>query len=87
MQASYVTTQSFIGRVEAARSSDLGFEIAGLVTGVLTDEGLPVKSGQALARLDSARLRSKRGELVAQRDQARAQLEEMMNGPRKGRHR
>ena len=83
MQASYVITQSFIGRVEAARSSDLGFEIAGLVTGVLTDEGLPVKSGQALARLDSARFRSKRGELIAQRDQARAQLEEMINGPRR----
>ena len=83
MQASYVTTQSFIGRVEAARTSDLGFEVAGLVTGVLTDEGQPVKSGQALARLDTARLRSKRAELVAQRDQARAQLEEMMNGPRR----
>ena len=83
MQAGYVTTQSFIGRVEAARASDLGFEIAGLVTGVFTDEGLPVKAGQALAILDTARLASKRGELVAGRDQARAQLEEMMNGPRR----
>ena len=82
IQREYRTVKSFIGRVEAARSSELGFEIAGLVTEVRSDEGDQVNGGEILARLDTERLRSRRQELAARRDQATAQLKEMKNGPR-----
>ena len=82
IQREYRTVKSFIGRVEAARSSELGFEIAGLVTEVRSDEGDQVNGGEILARLDTERLRSRRQELAARRDQAAAQLKEMKNGPR-----
>ena len=82
IQQEYRTVKSFIGRVEAARSSELGFEIAGLITEVRIDEGDQVKRGRILAKLDTERLRSRRQELVARRDQAAAQLDEMKNGPR-----
>nr|MCU0901901.1 efflux RND transporter periplasmic adaptor subunit [Cypionkella sp.] len=35
----YTVTRRFIGRVEAAAQTDLGFELGGRVTEVLVDEG------------------------------------------------
>lgn len=70
----YELRRPFIGRVEAARSSDLGFELSGTLSSVLADEGDAVAAGQALAKLDDARLQARRGELAAGLAQARADL-------------
>lgn len=75
LQPGYEVASTFVGRVEAARSSDLGFELAGRVEAVWVDEGDAVTAGQRLAVLDRERLRSRRGELVAALDQATAGLD------------
>ena len=72
----------FVGRVEAARESDLSFERMGLVTAVLVEEGDSVAANQVLARLDTAKLDAQRHVLVARLDGARALLSELVAGPR-----
>lgn len=69
---SYVVTRSFVGRVEASRESDVGFELAGRLARVRADEGDRVSRGEALAELDTARLEARRAELLAARSQAAA---------------
>ncbi len=71
----YRVERSFVGRVEAARESELGFELAGLLAQVWVEEGDAVERGERLARLDVERLRARRDELAAGRQQALAQLE------------
>lgn len=71
----YDVERSFIGRVEAARESELGFELAGLLQKVWVEEGDAVARGERVAALDTERLRSRRAELEAAREQALAQLE------------
>jgi RND family efflux transporter MFP subunit len=71
---SYSVEREFTGRIEAARQSALGFELAGLVSQVMVDEGERVVQGQLLARLDDARLRARRDELEASQAEARARL-------------
>jgi RND family efflux transporter MFP subunit len=71
-QRVYERTQRFVGRVEFAQASALGFELGGRVLRVLVDEGDTVRAGSVLAELDTARLRARRAELVAERDEARA---------------
>lgn len=70
----YAFERIFIGRVEANRSAQLGFEQAGLLREVLVREGDRVQAGQALARLDDARLRARREELTAALASAEADL-------------
>lgn len=82
-QSGYARKRSFVGRVESARNSDLGFELGGLVQRVLVDEGDSVRKGQILAALDTERLRSRRSELVAEKDRQSARLQEMQRGPRR----
>ncbi len=62
-QASYVVRRSFVGRIEARRSTDMGFELGGAVLSILVDEGDRVAKGQILARVDTLRLGAKRAEL------------------------
>lgn len=71
----YAVTRRYVGRVEAARQSALGFELGGLVAKIHVDEGDPVLAGEALASLDTERLLSRRRELEAVRDEARANLD------------
>ncbi len=71
---SYSLERVFIGRVEPARESDIGFELGGKVLEVLVDEGDAVQANQVLARLDVDRLRAQRDELTAERAQTRAKL-------------
>ena len=78
----YTTRRVFVGRIEAARKSDLAFEVAGLVQELHSEEGDRVEKGQVLARLDSQRLRSRRDELAAELDSQRAILDELREGPR-----
>jgi len=74
-QEGYEATRYFVGRIEARQESDLGFELGGMVREVLVDEGDLVGTGAVVAVLDSDRLRARRQELVAARDEARARLE------------
>lgn len=79
---SWQRERRLLGRVEARRSSDLGFEIGGLVTAVLVDEGDTVSADQPLATIDRQRLRARERELTAQQAQAQAHLSELEAGTR-----
>lgn len=80
--SSYDRRESYLGRVEAARSSDLGFERPGRLIDVLVDEGEAVEKDAVLARLDDATLQSQREEILARKAQSEALLAEMVAGPR-----
>ncbi|MEL7310982.1 MAG: efflux RND transporter periplasmic adaptor subunit [Pseudomonadota bacterium] len=69
----YVSQQRFSGRVEAGRSSQLGFELGGELSDVTVDDGALVRQGDVLARLDAARLRAARDAAEAALQQAQAQ--------------
>ncbi|MEL7025193.1 MAG: efflux RND transporter periplasmic adaptor subunit [Pseudomonadota bacterium] len=71
--ADYVSEQRFSGRVEAGRSSQLGFELGGELSEVAVDDGALVRAGDVLARLDAARLRAARDAAEAAMQQAEAQ--------------
>ncbi len=65
-QASYVTTSSYVGRLEPARQTNLAFERAGLVLRVDPEEGSAVRSGDVVAELDTDQLHARRDQLEAQ---------------------
>jgi multidrug efflux pump subunit AcrA (membrane-fusion protein) len=70
------------GRVEAPRSSELAFEVGGVVLEVLVDEGGRVAAGALLARLDDARTRAAYDATAAGLEAERARLAELAAGPR-----
>jgi len=70
----YRAQHLYTGRVEARRSSEVGFEQAGLITEILVDEGDRVVTGQLLARIDTAAAEAERAELEAELARTRAQL-------------
>ena len=61
----YLVTRWYLGRLEAARSSALGFELAGQLDAIEVHEGDQVAAGQLLATLDALRLQAQRNELEA----------------------
>ena len=73
-QTSYLVRRSFVGRIEARRSTDMGFELGGAVLSILVDEGDRVAKGQILARVDTLRLGAKRAEHEARLREAEARL-------------
>jgi multidrug efflux pump subunit AcrA (membrane-fusion protein) len=78
----YQVERQYTGELVAQRRSSLGFEQGGTVVALLVQEGDRVAAGQPLARLDTRSLISQRQQLMAQRDQAIATLNELQNGPR-----
>jgi len=72
-EEAYRVRRRFVGRVEAARESAIGFELAGAVRSVQVDEGAAVAAGDPLARLDTARLEAQRREIEARVAQAKAE--------------
>jgi RND family efflux transporter MFP subunit len=74
LQENYTLQRTFSGRVQARRQSELGFELAGRLASVRVDEGATVEAGQLLAELDTERLLARRGELIAARAEAEANL-------------
>ncbi|MBE9113003.1 efflux RND transporter periplasmic adaptor subunit [Nodosilinea sp. LEGE 07298] len=78
----YTVDRQYTGEIVAKRSSALGFEQGGTVVAVLVQEGDRVEAGQPLARLDTRSLEAQHQQIVAQRDQAVATLNELQNGPR-----
>jgi RND family efflux transporter MFP subunit len=69
-QPSYTVERSFVGRVEGARRTAVGFELTGTVERVSVDEGDRVAEGAPLAALDTARLEAERARLEAERRDA-----------------
>lgn len=75
LDAGYVQTAAYTGRVEPRMDSELGFELGGLLASVGVEEGAAVERGAVLARLDTARLNARREESLAGLQQVRADLE------------
>jgi RND family efflux transporter MFP subunit len=75
IESSYAITREYLGQVEARRRSSLGFEQTGKLNAVQVDEGDQVTAGQIIATMDTDRLKARRAELVARRDQVLADLE------------
>jgi len=65
------------GYVEPRRKATVAAKITGRVIEVLVEEGMAVEAGQVLARLDAADARRQTDATRANRDVARASLEEM----------
>jgi RND family efflux transporter MFP subunit len=65
------------GYVEPRRRATVAAKITGRVTEVLVDEGMEVEAGQVLARLDDADARRQADAYRANRDVARASLDEI----------
>jgi multidrug efflux pump subunit AcrA (membrane-fusion protein) len=78
----YTVEREYVGEIAARRRSALGFEQGGTVVALLVEEGDRVAAGQPLARLDTRALETQRQQLLAQRDEAIATLNELQNGPR-----
>ena len=74
LEEGFARRRIYSGRVEANRTSSLGFERAGLLQEILVREGDVVTGGQVVARLDSKLLESRRRELEAAMDDAEANL-------------
>ena len=71
------------GQIEARRQSHLAFEVAGLVTSVLVDEGSSVVAGDRLARLSVPVLDAEFAAAQAELNAAQTLLQELTVGPRK----
>ncbi|MEO1711669.1 MAG: biotin/lipoyl-binding protein, partial [Pseudomonadota bacterium] len=74
IQENYAIGQSFVGRIEPTRQTQLAFERAGIVLEVMVEEGAAVKAGQTIARLGTAGLKTRQQELQAQRAETQARL-------------
>ncbi|MGQ4646435.1 efflux RND transporter periplasmic adaptor subunit [Lyngbya aestuarii] len=80
--ASYQVSRTYTGEIAAHRTSSLGFEGSGKLVLINVTEGEQVTAGTALAKLDVSNLETQRLELLAQKAQAVALLEELQAGPR-----
>ncbi len=79
---SYQRSRFYTGSAVARDTSQLGFERSGQLVRINVDEGDQVTTGTPLAYLDISNLKAQQQELLAQRAQAVAQLQEMQAGPR-----
>ncbi len=75
--AGTATVLNASGYVEPRRKSTVSAKITGKVTDVLVDEGMKVEAGQVLARLDDSDARRFHDAVKAERDVARASIEEL----------
>lgn len=73
-QTGYEVQRAFIGQVEAAKTVNISFELAGRLENILVDEGDTVSVGQVLATQDTALLQSERTQLLASKSATEAQL-------------
>jgi RND family efflux transporter MFP subunit len=71
----YRVRETFAGRVESRRSSNLGFDRAGRVVDLGVDEGDRVEQGDLLASLETRDLRAELREFQARRRATAARLE------------
>lgn len=66
----YTIEREFVGRIEARRQAQVGFELGGELLAVSVDAGDAVALGSVLARLDTERLEARLAEAQATLDQA-----------------
>jgi RND family efflux transporter MFP subunit len=74
--------RTFPGKVEASRSAELSFQVAGVVVELPVKEGQSVARGQVIARLRQDEFRARRNAAQGQLDQARAALDALQLGER-----
>ena len=79
---SYQIQRTYTGEVAAMRGSELSFERSGKVVRLLVDEGDRISSQTPIAQLDTSNLATKKLELIAQKAEVEAVLEELKRGPR-----
>lgn len=77
---SYIRT--FPGRVEAAKTVDLSFQVPGLVIALPVKEGQKVARGQVIGQLRSSEFQARRETAQGQLDQGRAVLDALRVGER-----
>jgi len=77
---SYV--RSFPGRVEAAKTVDLSFQVPGLVVALPVKEGQKVARGQMIGQLRSSEFQARREAAQGQLDQGQAVLDALRLGER-----
>ncbi len=66
----YAVQRDFVGRVEATRQSQVGFELGGELLSMSVDEGDEVAAGQVMGALDTARLEARLAEAEAALERA-----------------
>ena len=74
LETGFTLNRFFVGQVEAQRSVNLSFELAGKLDEVLVDEGQSVQQGQLLARLNTALIEAERRGLDATKNALQARL-------------
>ena len=79
---SYQVDRTYTGTIVPRRTSSLGFERGGKLLNLTVDQGEQVKVGTSLAVLDTKNLKAKQQELLAERKQVKALLQELQAGPR-----
>jgi RND family efflux transporter MFP subunit len=79
LQQQYILKRNVVGKIEASQTADVGFDLSGIVTNTLVDEGDEVSAGQLIAVLDDQRLLAQMNELNATlaRAQADARLAQL----------
>ena len=75
LDASYMASTRFLGIVEAASDSNIGFEVAGVLSALDAKEGDFVTTGQLLGRLDIRQQNAALALAKAQEKEVAAQLE------------
>lgn len=75
LEASYTASTRFLGIVEAASDSNIGFEVAGVLSALDAKEGDFVTTGQLLGRLDIRQQNAALALAKAQEKEVAAQLE------------
>jgi RND family efflux transporter MFP subunit len=68
-------TREFPGKISAAQTADVAFEVSGKIVELPVDEGQRVEEGDVLARLDPRDFESQRDAAVASERAARAEAE------------
>lgn len=79
---SYQVSRAYTGEVVASRASELGFKRSDRLVRIVVNEGDGVEVGTPLAYLDTSDLKAQEKEILAERSQADAKLQEMLAGPR-----
>lgn len=79
---SYQVSRTYTGEITASRTSELGFKRSDELVRIAVNEGDYVKIGTPLAYLDTSSLKTQEKEILAERSQASANLQELLAGPR-----
>lgn len=75
LEESYAATTRFLGVIEAASDSNIGFEVTGVLASLTAKEGDFVTTGQALGQLDTRQQEAALSLALAQEQEVAAQLE------------